>query len=226
MITKTTKCFWLLALLCTGATDLRAQIRTDIGFRLGANFANAMPAVVQTESERTIVPYTRFLGGPAADFWFSDGCALSLQLLYDQKGVDSRIDRIHFSSDTAVAPYATTVTTLRLDYLELPAAIHFRSGSSALKFNFSFGASVGYLLRAHQTISGDTTASGGKFAPFDLSLIAGCGLSYALAEQRLLYIDATYAYGITPTSQSDNYLSSYYARDFRLTAGMMFPLNF
>jgi len=208
----------LLALFLPTLTS-RAQSKFDLGFRIGTNITTAFPTNSEAGSYLKISTNTRLLWGVASDFWLNRHSAISLQLLYDQKGASFLLQRLNSHNITI-----TTTNDLRLDYLELPVLFHLRAGNSPLKFNASTGVSLGYLLGAHQNISGDTTTASDQYSKFDFSLVVGVGLSYSLTDHSLIYLDGAYTYGLT-TPTPDNAYPSFVNQDLRLTAGMMWPFS-
>ncbi len=200
-----------------------------IGARGGVNLANE--AITKTLYPENTAFLAELLGGGQLDYQFSNTWALSLQLLYDQKGA-------HIDMGPGYSNWTTS-------YLELPLLVKMSFGSGALRPYLFAGPSIGYLLSNIQHIhtngsyfvpdgvgawypidtAADITDSTAKI---DFSLIAGAGLSLQLASGTALFFDAAYAYGFI---NSDNYSwdkadgISVYSRDIRLAAGVLFPLN-
>jgi len=168
-----------------------------------------------------------FLGGGQLDYWMNDQWALSVQLLYDQKGAS--LSGVNESG-------LTETDDLALGYIEIPILAKVAFGTSNVRPYLFVGPSLGFLVSAstHQVVtSGGATVSDATFDEtntfntVDLSLLFGAGASYQLSGGIQLFLDAGYALGILNTEKnaSTGTSETINSRDIRIAAGAMFPLQ-
>jgi hypothetical protein len=206
-----------------------------IGLRGGVNLANE--DYVGSPSGGTISARTLFLAGVQIDYPISNSWALSIQLLYDQKGAHA--DKYYFTTEESpdinygTGDWSTT-------YLEIPLLVKVSFGNDAIRPYLFAGPSIGYLLSSTvrlQATGGmsipnelgvtyqvDTTLSTTDYTnKIDVSVVAGAGISWKLVQGSEFFLDASYAFGLTSSNQESDV--SIYSRDIRLAAGVLFPLN-
>jgi hypothetical protein len=172
------------------------------------------------------------LAGGQLDYWFADSWALSVGLLYDQKGAGLNF---HYNNGEGEYPDIMDVT---LDYLEIPILLKAKFGSGNLKPYMFAGPSVGVLLSGKETNSPVIQNESGFNVPLyqknqpSISAVAGLGLSFDLGSGAYLFFDAAYAWGLTDdsfgqvgTGYSGETLYKAASRDIRIAAGIMFPLD-
>jgi hypothetical protein len=199
---------------------------TYIGVRGG--LAIAGETITPPFSDFTLGTKTGFLGGGQLDYWFDPMWALSVQLLYDQKGASL--------TSTSSNGAQTETDDLALGYIEIPVTAKVALGSSNFKPYLFAGPSIGFLTSAQthqvQTTYGvtslDQTADEtNTFNTVDLSLLFGAGASYQLAGGTQLMLDAGYALGLINVEKNANTGTSEQigSRDIRVAAAVMFPLQ-
>ena len=207
-----------------------------IGVRGGVNFANEKYDNPPSDGE-SISGRTLLLAGGEFDYWFSNSWALSIQLLYDEKGAHA--DKLYFTTEESPdINYGTGDWTTT--YLEIPLLVKVRFGNDAIRPYLFAGPSIGYLLsntlrlqatggmnipnELGVTYQVDTTGSTTDYTnKIDVSLVAGAGISWKLVQGSEFFLDASYAFGLTNSDQESGI--SVYSRDIRLAAGVLFPLN-
>lgn len=199
---------------------------TFIGVRGGLGIAGEN--ITPPFSDFTLGTRTGFLLGGQLDYWFAPQWALSVQMLYDQKGAT-----LQSVSNGGVT---TETDDLSLGYLEIPVLAKLGFGTSDIRPYLFAGPSLGFLLSAntHQvvtqygvTASDQTVDETNTFNTVDLSLLFGAGVSYQIAGGPQLMLDAGYALGLVNVEKNINTGSneSIGSRDIRIAAGAMWPLQ-
>ncbi len=200
-----------------------------IGARIGSNLAN-VSLIPNSENENITSTSINagFLGGGQIDYCFNDMWALSLQVLYDQKGSQKQFNNSYPGISTEVVTREET-----LNYLEIPLVIKANLGNGNMRPYVFVGPSAGIFLSATErynatvTQGGQSTSqsiSGNDIAveeATDISVIFGAGISQKLNSGQTIFIDAAYAYGLIHIFEDDAFSTS---RDIRLAAGILFPL--
>ncbi|HEX5317130.1 MAG TPA: porin family protein [Candidatus Kapabacteria bacterium] len=214
--------FGLVALLVPAI--IRAQ-QMMIGVRGGVNLAN-QEFSLGTGDTATIKP--GLIAGGELDYWLDSTWGLCLQALFDQKGAKSEkpMNPPFFYGIYIPAPSYWT-----RNYIELPLFVKARFGIASWHPYIFAGPSIGLLLSnteefdyptAHSYNITDSTKN------IDFSVVAGAGIALTLPSDLQLFVDASYAYGLT---NSDNYYYdksngfNVYSRDIRLAAGILFPIH-
>ncbi|SRR5579883_868513 len=213
------------------AGSLHAQ-QIMIGARAGVNLANRH----FDNSNLNTTLFLHLLAGGELDYSFNKMWALSLQLLYDQKGAHA--DTSFFTTEESpnlIMGTADWTTT----YLEIPILAKVTFDDESIRPHIFAGPSIGILLSnterfqssgssSPKTAPSDTTVNITDYtATIDLSIVAGAGISLSLASGPMLFFDAAYAYGLTSiTKSTSSYTSNnnIYSRDIRLAAGVLFPI--
>jgi hypothetical protein len=210
------------------------------GARVGVNLANE--AYDNLPAGESISIKLGLLAGGQFDYWFNHSWALSIQLLYDQKGANA--DMTVVASTPGALGYTGTAAWTT-SYLELPLLAKLSFGEHALQPYIFAGPSIGFLLsnieKVHQnggyfipdgigqTYALDSTANiSDSTKKIDLSIVAGAGISLTLTSGPQLFLDGTYTFGLTNIDNYwwDNHKGIYvYSRDIRIAAGILFPLN-
>lgn len=225
--------FFLLLNFCVFfIPDVYGQM-TMIGVRAGVNLANEK--YENLPDGETISLRVLLLGGAQVDYRFTNSLAISLQILFDQKGAHAESQINFLSASTA---------DWTISYLEVPILLKAYLGSSIVRPYLFGGTSICLLLRnieqMHMTTS--TIANGpppssttkdtlvnitDSTAKFDFSLIAGVGVSLTLTSGVELFLDAGYAFGLVNIDKyyNDNKNDYYiHSRDIRIAVGILFPI--
>jgi len=232
-----------------------STIRADaqnlyIGARIGANLANQKApygafAPSYDAQDKTNGMHAGFLAGLQMDYYFSDTWGISGELFFDQKG-----SHVNFHSEGEIGsptgPFfsETGTSDMTLNYLEFSLLLKARFGSGDIQPYVFAGPSVGLFLsgKQHDNITNfesgeystfDTTQSvpissplpGLDLKKFDVSIVGGAGVDYKLGSGQILFLDASYAYGITTIAQSSDAMIWAKSRDIRIAAGILFPLD-
>lgn len=202
------------SMLIVGARPASAQMM--VGGRVGLDIGNlsfspSLPSGVSTSSN------TGFLIGGQLDNWFNDMWAISIQLLYDQKG-ESESESFDGISESS---------SLVASYIEIPILAKVAFGSGDIKPYVFAGPSIGILASATSTVNGNSASVDSSFNTLDLAVLIGAGVSYKLAGGPSIFVDAGYAIGLLNIANNSNSNSSETVKtnDIRIAAGVMFPLN-
>jgi len=226
-------CFGILVFVAFCAPSANAQQRY-IGIILGANLANesldAQPGGISI-SDRTGI-----FAGVEVDRWFNPSWAISMHLLFSQKG---RNDNINGTGTGIFYGFTTTGhTSVEANYFDVPLLIKNASfGNNVIRLYAFAGPSVGMFLSG--TVRSNITVSSKGSEPFEVdstyalsdstvnmvefSAVLGMGISVKLDSGPMLFFDASYWYGLTNIFES--YGGATYTRDIRFAAGILFPIN-
>ncbi|MFI5201015.1 MAG: porin family protein [Candidatus Kapaibacterium sp.] len=230
--------FFFLGFLAVPTIAVAQQMM--IGARGGVNFANQQVDQNYNMGESFSIRLGLLAGGQF-DYLIGQTTALSAQLLFDQKGTHSELERpingIYFGPEPTVV-----VADWTASYLEIPILMKLYSSTLSPRFYVFAGPSIGFLLSNTEKVSngGYYSYPGNSYGPgttvnitdstakIDLSIVVGVGFSTTLSSGLQLFLDASYAYGLI---NNDNYKSdqqngiSVYSRDIRLAAGVLFPIQ-
>jgi len=193
-----------------------------IGGRVGLDIGNfaydpALPAGFTGSS------VTGLLIGGQLEAWYSEMWALSVQLLYDQKGT-------HIDYSSGVSGFTLSGSDDAVfGYLEVPVLAKVAFGSGDFKPYLFAGPSIGILLSATSRNNGTSTDVDSNFNTLDLAALVGAGVSYKPGGGPTLFLDAGYAIGLinilkngtSPSGGSESEKTN----DIRIAAGILFPLN-
>jgi hypothetical protein len=210
--------------LIVGGSPANAQM--SIGGRIGVDigsvsYSQSLPSGYTTSS------HTGFLVGAQLDNWFSDMWALSVQLLYDQKGSAFTI------ADNSGSGLASTTGSTVSSYLEIPILVKFAIGSGDFRPYLFAGPSFGFLLAASETSGSTSISIDSSFNTLDVSALVGVGASYRLGHDGpSLLLDIGDAIGLvnivkngnTQPVTSQEVSETAKTNDIRIAAGIMFPL--
>jgi len=165
--------------------------------------------------EETITSKTGIAIGAELDYWFSDNFGISTGLAYVQKGAQENI---------IGEPYSDTYR-----YLQLPVLLKATFGSGAVKPYLFAGPEFGVKLSA--TSSGkffgkDTTVDfpDSMMRNFNIGVFLGAGVSYAIAPETLVFLEAGYDYGVTNIYTHAS-ASEVFTRDVRASLGILFRIE-
>ncbi len=210
--------------LIVGNSSASAQM--TVGGRVGLDIGS-LSFSPDLPSGETSSSHTGFLVGGQLDDWFSDMWALSVQLLYNQKGASLNYNESF--DGISVSGSGSEV----LSYLEIPILAKVAFGSGDVKPYLFAGPSIGILLSAtgSSTANGTSTSTSddSDFNTLDLSALVGAGVSYKLAGGPSLFVDAGYAIGLINIAKNNSSSTSTSmtnkTNDIRIAAGVMFPLD-
>jgi opacity protein-like surface antigen len=210
----------VLSFVTFSARNADAQ-QLMIGGRVGLNIGNASfsPSL---ESGISTSANTGLLIGGQLDNWFNDMWAISVQLLYVQKGVGL----------SASGNGETISVSDAVNYIEIPILAKVAFGSGAIKPYLFAGPSIGIMVSASTTENGTSTSDDSDFNSIDLAALVGAGVSFKIDGGPSIFVDAGYAIGLIniASNNSDNTVSpgvqqTIKTNDIRIAAGVMFPLN-
>ena len=217
-----------------GLSPARAQYSSNwVGVRAGLNIAsegfNQMPD--GASSGRRLGP---IMGGQF-EHWFGDTWALSVGLLFDQKGSNQRYD----SSSTAQFDTVRKIAyggndDFALSYIEIPILAKWTMGYGNLQPYVFAGPSIGILMSASETADGTVPPVAdlkSAMQSIDMSLCFGGGIVKQLSYTSKLFFDVSYAAGLTKVFKSNpratpNFidLSTATSGDIRIALGMLWQL--
>jgi hypothetical protein len=213
------------SVLILGDSPVCAQM--SIGGRIGLDIGSVTFSQSLPNGE-TNSTHTGILVGAQLDNWFSDMWAISVQLLYNQKGSSFSF------SDVGTGVSSTTGTSDEVQsYLELPILVKFAFGSGDFKPYLFAGPSFGLLLSSTNSANGTSVSDDSDFNSLDISALVGVGASYRLgAGGPSLLLDVGDAFGLvnilkngnTVTATGQSVSQSVKTNDIRIAAGIMFPL--
>lgn len=198
-------------LLLVGSQVAHAQ--AHLGIRAGLNFANEFfdPEFFTNTRQGIIV-------GGVIQFVVSEPFSLALQPQYVQKGavVDGALG---------------SRTTVKLDYIEIPAVLTASYEVNPLMVYAFAGPNVGILVSAVSETeeNGTVTVKDAeeKTEDLDIAVDFGAGVGYELSEKLTLTGDIRYSYGISnitvaQTSAGHPLASTNSSRDLKIVAGILF----
>jgi hypothetical protein len=235
-------CFMVCASLLPSAHAQEAS--SWIGVRAGVNLAGES---LDSELDGTSTGLKAgLIAGVQFDHWFSDMFAVSVQALYDQKGVHEE-----YGPSLAHPNVNGGTEDFTFSYLEVPVLLKVGFGDASVKPYAFVGPSFGFLMSAtdKQALTGSdiipsqsnnftsfTPPNGSvDYKPYlqssDISILFGVGLLDEINETTMLVFDAGYAawlakvYKSAPPDriqQIDN--TSAKSGDIRIAIGMMWKL--
>jgi hypothetical protein len=188
-----------------------------LGGRVGVNLANESwnpdPGTNPNNSGSSLGIHAGFLAGAQCDKWFDDEWALSVQLLYDQKGTTETVQGSSGNFD--------------LGYLEIPILVKANIITGSVRPYLFAGPSIGLLLAASVQTNGQTADIKSYYNSVDFSLVGGAGLAFDISPRITICFDASYTVGLTDIDKNSD--GSYgnpavMSRDIRIAAGVMFPI--
>lgn len=222
-------CFFGIILFVSASVlivgDSPATAQMSIGGRIGldigsVSFSQSLP------SGETNSTHTGILVGGQLDNWFSDMWAISIQLLYDQKGSEFSIAA---NNGNGVSSTTDGVSS----YLELPILVKFAIGSGSFKPYIFAGPSFGLLLTSTETNGNTSLSVDSDYNTLDISALLGVGASLRLGDTGpSILLDIGDAIGLvniikngnTEPVTSQEVSQSAKTNDIRIAAGIMFPL--
>jgi hypothetical protein len=210
------------SVLFFGNSSVSAQ--TLIGGRIGLDIGSVSfsPDLPNGETNST---HTGILVGAQLDNWFSDMWAISVQLLYNQKGFEISASE----NGNGVSSTTDGVSS----YLELPILVKFAIGSGDFKPYLFAGPSFGLLLSSTETNGSTSISNDSDLNTLDISALVGVGASYRLGVGGpSLLLDIGDAIGLVNISKNGNTVTasgqsvsqSVKTNDIRIAAGILFPL--
>jgi len=212
------------------ASPSQAQQQKYVGFVLGANFANesldSLPDGIPSHR-------TGILAGLQIERWFSPQWGLGMQIIYAQEGRNEDLNGPGRGIFYGFARKGSV--NIEANYLDVPSFLKKTIFENNVVHTYAFaGPVVGFFLSGsvHQNIliSGPGITSFENDTTFalpasslDFSVLFGLGVSVKLDSGQMLFLDASYWYGLTNIFES--YGGATYTRDLRLTAGILFPIH-
>ena len=186
-----------------------------MGGRVGINLANESwdPDPSANASGFSLGIHTGLIAGAQFDNWFNGDWALSVQLLYDQKGTTETVPGGSGNFD--------------LGYLEIPIFVKAALATGSVRPYLFAGPSIGLLLSASVVANGQTTDLKSDYNSVDFSIVGGAGVAFDVSAGTMVFFDAGYALGLTDIDKNSDGTDSNPAvksRDIRIAAGVMFPL--
>ncbi|QJR36675.1 porin family protein [Gemmatimonas groenlandica] len=162
---------------------------------------------------------TGLLAGVSLTKPLSGAFSLELNGLFSQKGAKDLEEG--------------TNAALKLNYLEVPILLRYDvKTTGGVHPHFSGGVSLGYqtgckISASDGGVSGEVSCSllegedGTDVKKFDVGLVAGAGLNFALANNRMFTVGARYNYGLSDLFED----ASVQNRAIQLYAGFSIPLR-
>jgi hypothetical protein len=224
-------CFVVCASLLSTAHAQEAS--SWIGIRAGVSLAGES---LDSELDGTSTGLKAgLIAGVQFDHWFSDMFALSVQALYDQKGVHEE-----YGPSLAHPNITGGTEDFTFSYLEVPVLLKVGFGDASVKPYAFVGPSFGFLMSAtdKQALTGSAAPPSASvdYKPYlqssDISILFGVGLQDEINETTMLLLDAGYAAGLAKVYKSypldrgtqliDN--TSAKSGDIRIAVGVMWKL--
>jgi hypothetical protein len=222
----------IVILVSVSVLHANAQQRY-IGVILGANFANesldSLPGGVSLSNR------TGILAGIQTERWFNPQWGISSQLLYAQEGRNENINGM----GTGIFYGSTTTGNRTVATRYFDASLLLKKtiwGNNVIRTYAFAGPAVGIFLsgsthynsiislHGSTIVMEDTSFSLDSIVnTFDFSILIGVGVSVKLDSGPMLFLDASYWYGLTNISEW--YGGATYTRDIRLATGILFPIN-
>lgn len=178
-----------------------------VGPKAGINLGGASVDDVDNQERRIGVA-----AGVMAEFGVTNPYSLMLEAQYLQRGARFDVLGIEAEGD--------------LDYLEIPALIKAKFGSTARHAYLIAGPSLGIKLSSEGRYAGFEDGFEDEAASFTVSGDVGLGGSFQLQKYVYLSADARYSHGFTDALEEPiGAIDSWHARDFRIMAGVLFHLT-
>ncbi|MDP4200421.1 MAG: porin family protein [Bacteroidota bacterium] len=217
----------------TCSSPVAAQYSSNwFGVRAGINIANESVDILPGGAS------TGFRIGPSFgaqyDYSLSDSWALSVGLLFNQKGTHQQYDSASLSQTPPTTPIAYGgKDDFTLSYIEIPIVAKATFGYGDFKPYLFAGPSIGILMSASEAVDGTVppiTDVKTFASSTDISLYLGGGLQEQMGS-KMVYFDAGYAAGLTKVFKSNprtasNFidLSTAKSGDIRLAIGMLWQI--
>ena len=172
---------------------------TWIGLRAGVNVAGETFDSIPLNASAGLK--IGAVGGLAIDHWFDNNWAISLGILFDQKGTDEQYspNASNRESKTGSTIYSGT-DDFNLSYLEIPILLKYAVGQGTIRPYVCAGPSFGELLSASETVSGNIQQLSNLKSDLqstDVSIYAALGLMGQIYQGPILLFEAGYATGVT-----------------------------
>lgn len=197
----------VLALSIAAFQSPSLAVSMGVGPKGGVNFAGADVDDVKNQERRTGASL-----GLAAEFGVTSPWSLMVEAQYLQRGARFDVVGIEAEGD--------------LDYLEIPVLVKAKFGSTAAHAYAFAGPSLGLKLSSEGRYAGFADAFEEEAATFTISGDVGAGAAYQLSRYVYLNADLRYSHGFTDAlEQSIGAIDSWYHRDVRLMAGILFHLT-
>jgi hypothetical protein len=211
------------------------------GIRAGANLASESFDSIPLNASTGIK--TGLIGGLSVEYWIDNNWAISSGILFDQKGTDEQYSA---NASNRQIPMGTGTIysgtdNFSLNYLEIPILLKYALGQGVIRPYICAGPSIGELLNASETVSGNIQQLSdlkSDLQSTDISIYAALGLMDEVYHGPILLFEAGYASGITsiykstPTriaTDGTNFPdpitpASVKSGDIRVTVAAMWPL--
>jgi hypothetical protein len=173
-----------------------------IGVRAGANLASesfdSIPLNASTGMK------TGLIGGISLEYWLDNNWAVSSGIVFDQKGTDEQYSSNASNREVGNTIYSGT-DDFSLNYLEIPILLKYALGVGVIRPYICAGPSLGELLSASETVSGNIEQLSNfksDLQSTDISIYAALGLMDQVYHGPILLFEAGYASGVTSIYKS------------------------
>ncbi len=177
----------------------KAQEKGDIelGGQFGLNISNVTNVDYSSDSK------VSFNTGAFADFYINDRWSIKPKVIYDRKG------------------WSEDIIDFKLNYITIPITANYHFGRTR-RWYFNFGAYVGFLLSAEDTLFGIDFKD--AFNSSDLGLSYGIGYKHPLSDNLKLFIEYEGQSGVIDIFK-DNSGDTILNGRSAFNAGLVFTVN-
>ncbi len=163
----------------------------------------------------TITAKTGIAIGAVAEYWISDNASISFQPAYVQKGANDKI-----LGNTYILTYR---------YLQLPVLMKATFGSGPVQPFFFAGPEIGVKLSVSESgkiFDKDTNVvlADSLITKFNMGILIGAGITYAVAPETVVFLQAGYNYGLTNINVYEA-MHKAFTRDIRANLGVLFRIE-
>jgi hypothetical protein len=206
----------------------RAQYSSNwFGVRAGLNVASEFyDAVPGASSGTKLAPF----GGAVIEHVFDDTWALSLGLLFNQKGSKQVYDSSVVQESASIGGN----DNISLSYLEIPIVAKMMFGNGDIHPYVFAGPSIGLLMSASEDVDGNVAPVAdlkSSANAIEFAINFGGGIVFQAGNSSRFFFDAGYSAGVTSAFKSNPRtdktfvdLSSAKSGDVRVAIGMLWEL--
>ncbi len=197
--------FCALPVMASAQFSLRSiGTTTWIGVRGGASFASE--GFTSLPDNSTTSMKIGAIGGLAFEHWFDNNIGVSVDILYDQKGIGEVYANAAANRQNGNVIYSGN-DNYSMSYLEIPILLKYSLGRGDIRPYICAGPSIGELLQSSETTTGSVAPLSSDslkhyLQSTDLSIYAALGVMDAIYQGPILFFEAGYAVGMSSLYKS------------------------
>ena len=173
------------------------------GVRAGVSFSNETFNALPDNASTSMT--TGGTGGLSLEHWFDNSWAVSVGILYDQKGINEL-----YASNSKNREIGSTIYSggdnFSMSYLEIPILLKYSLGRGDIRPYICAGPSIGMMFQSSETVSGSIAPLSdpkSNVESTDLSVYAALGLMDQFYHGPILFFEAGYAAGLSKIYKSN-----------------------